>query len=180
MRKKLAVLISDTGTGTNLQAIINGIIKETINADISIVISDTGKALGLFRAKQHKIATEIISKKEKLLAILKSYNPDLVCLAGWKQIIINEVIDAYPQRIINLHPGLIPDNINGAVRNPDNTPALWTKGKLTNIAIKNFLDNHSTYAGSSIHFLTHDFDFGPVLGRCFEKIKSKDTVDLLC
>ncbi len=179
MRKKLAVLISNMGTGTNLQAIIDGVIKKTINANIIVVISDTRKALGLLRAKRHEINIEIVQKKENLLTILKKYNPDFVCLDGWKQFILDEIIDAYPQKIINLHPGLIPNNINSAVRNPDNTLALWNKEKLTNVAIKNFLDKHSTYAGSSIHFLTHDFDFGKVLGRRYEKIKKNDTVETL-
>jgi phosphoribosylglycinamide formyltransferase-1 len=65
------------------------------------------------------------------------------------------------------------------VKNPDGTNALWNKGKLTNIAIKEFLDRHATYAGSSIHFLTEEFDFGPVLGRVFEKVEKDDTIDSL-
>lgn len=179
MIKRIAILISDMGTGTNLQAIIDSIVKKTINANISVVISDIEKAFGLKRAKKHNIQTEIVLKKEDLLSILKEYDPDFIILAGWKQIILDEVIDAYPQRIINLHPGLIPDTIDGKVENPDTSKALWNKGKLTNLAIKNFLNQHTTYAGSSIHFLTHEFDFGPVLGRCFEKIKTRDTVDSL-
>lgn len=179
MGKKLAVLISNTGTGTNLQAIIDGVHNKEINASIVIVISDTKKALGLERAKKYNLKTEIVLKKENLLMILRRYNPDLICLAGWKQFILDEIIDAYPQKILNLHPGLIPDTIDGTVINPDNTFALWNKGKLTDIAIKNFFDQRATYAGSSIHFLTHEFDFGPVLGRCFEKIKPNDTINSL-
>lgn len=179
MKKKLAILISDMGTGTNLQAIIDGVTKKIINADIGVVISDTEKALGLKQAKKHNIPTGIVLKKEDLLSVLKKYDPDFIVLAGWKQIILDEVIDVYPQKIINLHPGLIPNTINGKVENPDNTKALWNKGKLTGLAIENFLNQHATYAGSSIHFLTHEFDFGPVLGRCFEKIETGDTVSSL-
>lgn len=179
MEKKLAVLISNVGTGTNLQAIVDGVQNKEINASIVIVISDTKKAFGLERAKKYNLKTEIVSNKEDLLSILRIYNPDFICLAGWKQFILRKVIDAYPQKILNLHPGLIPDTIDGTVVNPDNTNASWNKGKLTDIAIKNFFDQHATYAGSSIHFLTHEFDFGPVLGRCFEKIKPNDTINSL-
>lgn len=179
MEKRLAILISDMGVGTNLQTIIDGVIKKVINANIRVVISDTKKAFGLKWTKKYNIPTEIVPKKENLLRFLKKYNPDFISLAGWKQIIIDEVIDAYPQKIINLHPGLIPDTIDGEVENPDTSKALWNKGKLTNSAIKNFLNQHATYAGSSIHFLTHKFDFGPVLGRCFEKIEAGDTVSSL-
>ncbi|MDO8583509.1 MAG: formyltransferase family protein [bacterium] len=179
MAKRIAVLISDTGTGTNLQAIINGIKDGMINANIAVVISDTRKSLGLKRAKDNNLKIEIVAKKENLLNVIKKYNPDFICLAGWKQFIINKVIDEYPKKIINLHPGLIPETISGTVLNPDDTTALWNKGKLADLSIKNFFDQHSTYAGSSIHFLTHEFDFGPVLGRCFEKIDSEDTINSL-
>ena len=63
--------------------------------------------------------------------------------------------------------------------NPDNTDALWNKGMLTDKAIKNFLEQKATTAGSSVHFLTLNFDFGPVLGRVFEKIEPGDTVEAL-
>ena len=106
-------------------------------------------------------------------------NPDYVCLAGWKQIIIPEVIESFKNKILNLHPGLIPDSMDGMVKNPDGTDALWNRGKLTEAAIQNFLDNQATYTGSTIHFLSKEFDFGPVLGRCFEKIQPSDTVDSL-
>ena len=179
MKKRLAVLISNTGTGTNLQAIINGIESKKINAIIVLVLSDTEKSLGLTRAKKYNLPIKIVPKKEGLLIVFKQFDPDFICLAGWKQIIVDKVIDAYENRILNIHPGLIPDTPNSAILNPDNTTALWNKGKLTDAAIKNYFDHHSTYAGSSIHFLTHEFDFGPVLGRCFEKIKTRDTIDTL-
>lgn len=177
--QKLAVLISNTGTGTNLQAIIDGIKEKKIHAEICIVISDTPAALGLNRAKENNLLVEIVSKKEQLLDVLHKYNPDYICLCGWKQFITDQVIDAFPNKILNLHPGLIPDHISGTVLNPDGTEGLWNKGKLTNAAIQNVIDSKNTYAGSSIHFLTHEFDFGPVLGRCFEKVHSNDTIESL-
>lgn len=177
--KKLAVLISNAGTGTNLQAIIDAIEQKKLKAKIVVVVSDIKNTKGLERAKKHNLTTEIVPKKDLLLSALQRYNPDFVCLAGWKQIITDDVIHSYKNKILNLHPGLIPDDKNGIVLNPDKTKAYWNKGKLTDIAINNFLDNNATYAGSSIHFLTMEFDFGPVLGRTFEKIKTNDNVESL-
>src|SRR3989344_829299 len=134
--KRIAVLISNIGTGTNLQAIIDGVKKGKIKAKITAVVSDTPEASGLERAKKHNLPVEIVSKKEDLLPLLKKINPD------W-------------------------------------TNALWNKGKMTEKAMQNFLDNHATYAGCTNHFLSHEFDFGPVLGRCFEKIKPGDTIERL-
>ena len=176
---KLVILISDAGTGTNLQAIIDGIEKREINAEIIAVISDKTDTLGLERAKKHNLLIEICEAKEALLPLLLKLNPDFFFFAGLKQIILDEVIAAYPDKILNLHPGLIPDTITGTIKNPDNTNALWNKGMLTTKAIQNFLDKKSTYAGSSIHFLTLNFDFGPVLGRTFEKIEEYDNVESL-
>jgi phosphoribosylglycinamide formyltransferase-1 len=176
---KIAILISNAGTGTNLQSIIDGIAQGKIKAEIAAVVSDKTDAPGLERAKKHNLPIEICQKKENLLTILTSLHPDYICLAGWKQIILDEVILAFPNKILNLHPGLIPDTADGVAKNPDNTPGLWNKGLLTTKAIQNFLDKHATYAGSSIHFLTLNFDFGPVLDRVFEKIQTDDTVESL-
>ena len=177
--KRIVVLISNKGTGTNLQAIIDGVESGQINAQVVAVISDTEEALGLQRAKKHHLPIEICPKKEDLLFLLKNLNPDYICLAGWKQIILDEVIDTFPNRILNTHPGLIPDTIDGVVNNPDDTDALWNRGKMTDKAIQNFLDDKATYAGCTNHFLSYEFDFGPVLGRCFEKIRVGDTIDSL-
>lgn len=177
--KKIAVLISNAGTGTNLQAIIDGVEAGRIKAEICAVVSDREDALGLDRARKHNLPIEICPKKEDLLSLLQNLNPDYICLAGWKQIILDDVILAFPDKILNLHPGLIPDTKDGASLLPDGTDGIWNKGMLTDKAISKFLENHATYAGSSIHFLTLDFDFGPVLGRTYEEIQKDDTVHSL-
>lgn len=176
---RIVVLTSNIGTGTNLQAIIDGVETGKVNAQIVGVIGDLDNTQALQKAKAHKLPIVICRKKEELLLILKKLNSDYICLAGWKQIITDEVIDAYPDRILNTHPGLIPDSLDGVVKNPDGTDGLWNKGKMTEKAIRNFLESKATYAGCSNHFLSHEFDFGKVLGRCFEKIQSGDTVDSL-
>jgi phosphoribosylglycinamide formyltransferase-1 len=154
---KLAVLVHEGGTHTNLKAIQNAILNDKINAEISAIISD----------------------KENPMPVLAKAPVDYICLCGWKKIIPNEMIEKYTNKILNLHPGLIPDTPSGMVQNPDDTNALWNKGMYADKAIQNFLDRKSTYAGSSVHFLTLDFDFGPVLGRTFEKVEPNDTVESL-
>jgi len=152
--KNLAILISKTSTGTNLRAIRQAIKDKQLKARISVVISDTDKKLA-------------------------DYQVDYICLAGWKKIIPDWLIKNFPNKILNIHPGLIPDKLDGEVKNPDGTKALWNRGKYTVKAIKNFLDKKSTYAGSTVHFLSTKFDFGPVLDRCFEPILPGDTVESL-
>jgi len=154
---KLVLLVHEGGTQTNLKAIKDAIDKGKINAEISAVVSD----------------------KEDATPTIEKMSPDYICLSGWKKIISNEMIKKYENKILNLHPGLIPNTINGTVKNPDDTPALWNKGMYGDKAIQNFLSQKATFAGSSIHFLTLDFDFGPVLGRTFEKIETGDTVESL-
>lgn len=177
--KQLVILISNAGTGSNLQAIIDAINTHKIQAKITAVISDRNDAQGLSRATKNGIKTLICPEKENLFAILKNETPDYIVLAGWKQFITDDVIHAFPQKILNLHPGIIPDTIGSVHHNPDGTKALWNKGMFTDIAIQNTLSQKTTYAGSSIHFLSDEFDFGPVLGRTFEKIEPDDTIDSL-
>jgi len=177
--KKLAILISDAGTGTNLQAIIDAVKNKKLKAEIKLVISSSTEAFGLKRAKENNIFSMVVDKKNDLKRILQDNKIDLIVLAGWKLIIPQSLIDAFKNKILNLHPGLIPDKMDGTVINPDNTNGLWNRGKLTDIAIKNFLDKKATYAGSTVHFLSDEFDFGIILNRCFEKILPNDTVESL-
>ncbi len=154
---KLAILVHEGGAHTNLKAIKDAVDKGIINAEISLVISD----------------------KEKDISIIDKISPDYICLCGWKKIIPEAFIKNNENKILNLHPGLIPDTLDGSILNPDGTEALWNKGMYGDKAIANFLDKKSTFAGSSIHFLTLNFDFGPVLSRTFEKIEEQDTVESL-
>ena len=113
---RLAVLVS--GGGTNLQAILDAIDEETItNAEVSVVISNNAGAYALERAKKKGIDAVCLSPKtfasreafnEALLAKLQSYNVDLVVLAGCLVVIPQSIVDAYPNKIINIHPSLIP------------------------------------------------------------------------
>ncbi len=174
---RIAVLISNSGTGTNLQSIIDAIEKKKILGKIAVVVSDTSLALGLNRARKYGIPVHILESKTSLTSLLqKTFPVDYVVLAGWKKIIPDAFLDAFPKRILNIHPGLIPNTLDGVIANPDGTPAHWNRGKFTEKAITHFLQTNATYAGSTVHFLSKEFDFGEVLQRCFEKIKPHDTV----
>lgn len=177
--KNLVVLVSNAGTGTNLQSIIDGVNSKKINAQIVLVVSDKEDAQGLERARKNNLKTHILKPGENLTQILKDKNVDFVCLGGWKQIISDQFLNEFKNKILNVHPGLIPDTLNGEVKNPDGTKALWNKGSFTSKAIQNFIDQKSTYAGSTVHFLSDEFDFGPVIERGFVKVEEGDTVESL-
>ena len=156
-KAKLAILVHEGGAQTNLKAIKEAIGGGKINAEISAVLSD----------------------KDGEIATLDKLSLDYICLCGWKKIIPDDMIRKFENKILNLHPGLIPDAPDGNVKNPDGTTSLWNKGMYGAKAIQNFIDQKATYAGSSVHFLTLNFDFGPVLGRTFEKIQADDNIESL-
>jgi phosphoribosylglycinamide formyltransferase-1 len=153
-KKRLIILVHEGSALTNLKAIEAAVKNNQINADIIGTFSDSA-----------------------ILPNLDELRPDYVCLAGWKKIIPDEIIEKF--KVLNLHPGLIPVTKEGTVLNPDGTLALSNRGLYADKTIQNFLDKKVTYAGSSIHLLTKEFDFGPVLGRTFEKIEPGDTVETL-
>lgn len=178
--KRLAVFISHEGTGSNLQALITAINSNTLDAQISVVVSDHQDAKGVAIAQKATLPVHIFAKTDSLEQLLsKSFPVDYIVLAGWKKIIPNTLISAFPNKILNIHPGLIPETEDGVVHNPDGTEALWNRGKYADKAIQNFIKTQATYAGSSVHFLTNEFDFGPVVGRVFEKIQRSDTAERL-
>ncbi|MEX0616569.1 MAG: formyltransferase family protein [Candidatus Woykebacteria bacterium] len=192
MTKNIAILISDKGTGTNLQAIIDLCEKDEIKGQICVVVSNTSNALGLERAKKHKIPAEVFGWShykeagkgrneytKDLAGLLKDkYNPDLVVLAGWILILTKEFFEIFPN-VLNIHPGLIPDKAGSKVYFPDGREAPTNEEIHTDDAISAFLEGGYQYAGSTIHFVTPSVDWGPVVFRDFEKIEKDDTVDTL-
>lgn len=179
MKSRIAILVSSKGWGTNPRAIIKAVRSGKINGEITAVVSTSENAPAYTFAKENKVKTYIANKEENLVNLLtKKFPSDYIALAGWPRIIPDELIETFQNRILNIHPGLIPDAIDGAVKNPDGTSALWNKGVMTDDAMNNFLRD-STYAGSTLHFLSQEFDFGPVLGRVFEKIRKGDTIESL-
>ena len=103
---KIGVLIS--GGGTNLQAIIDNCENKTINGEVKVVISNKAEAYGLERAKNHNIKAICEKEEDKIIEILKENEVDLVILAGYLKIVSPKLVDAYRNKIINIHPSLIP------------------------------------------------------------------------
>ena len=104
---KIAVFVS--GGGTDLQSVIDAIEANQINGKIVLVISNRKDAYGLERAKKAGIETAVVKKNDELIVkMLKEREVDLVVLAGYLAILSDVLIDAYPNKIINIHPSLIP------------------------------------------------------------------------
>ena len=104
---KIAVFVS--GGGTDLQSVIDAVKNNSINGEIAIVISNRKNAYGLERARQAGIETAVVRKDDELIVkMLKERNVGLVVLAGYLAILTDVLIDAYPNKIINIHPSLIP------------------------------------------------------------------------
>ena len=148
---KLAVLVS--GRGSNLQAIIDSIDREELDAHLSIVISNTKDSMALKRAEKHGIKTIFIdpstylNSKEydkALLLKLKEFSIDLICLAGYMRILGEEVIQTYEKKIINIHPSLLPA-----------FPGLNAQKQAINHGVK--------FSGCTVHFVDSGVDSGPII-----------------
>ena len=159
--KNIAILIS--GSGTNLQAIINSCEKKEINGQISIVISNKHDAYGLERAKKSSIKTMVCTDNDLLLNTLKKENIDLVVLAGYLKILPQSIIDQYESKIINIHPSLIPSFCGMGFYGRRVHEKVFEKG------VK--------FTGATTHFVTKDADAGPIIYQKIVKIDQDDTID---
>ena len=148
---RMAVLVS--GGGTNLQAIIDSIGNGTVtNAEIAVVISNNRSAYALERAKQNGIDAAVVSPKDyetreafnrALLEKIQSYQVDLVVLAGCLVVIPKIMVDAYPNRIINIHPSLIPSFCGTGYYGLKVHEAALERGVKVTGATVHFVDDHS-------------------------------------
>lgn len=192
--KRIAILISNKGTGSNLEAIIKAIhIGKIKNGKISVVVSNKKDAYGLIRAKKNKIPTEILDLNdfishgksrseydEELGKLLfDKYKINLVVLAGWILILSDNFIKYFPNKVINLHPGLLPDGTENFVRISDGTKIEVIRGLHTDAAVGFAIAHKFPVTGSTVHFITAKVDQGPVILRSEAKILPKDTVERL-
>jgi phosphoribosylglycinamide formyltransferase-1 len=170
---KIAVLVS--GGGTNLQAIIDGVNNQTItNTEIKVVISNNKNAFALERAKQNNIAAECVTPKdfetreifnEELLKCIDSYNVDLIVLAGYLVVVPGQVIEKYSNRIINIHPSLIP--------------AFCGKGYYGLKVHEGALSRGVKLTGATVHFVDEGTDTGPIILQKAVEVKTGDTPEVL-
>ncbi len=170
---KMAVLVS--GGGTNLQAILDAIDSGTItNAEVSVVISNNPGAYALKRAEEKGIDAVCVSPKnfesreafnEALLARIQSYGVDLVVLAGCLVVIPKIMVDAYPNRIINVHPALIPSFCGTGYYGLKVHEAALARGvKVT---------------GATVHFVDAGTDTGPIILQKAVEVCEGDTPEIL-
>ena len=151
MKKKIGVLLS--GRGSNFEALAESVSAGRIpGAEIAIVVSNQPDALGLKRAEERGIATRMIPSKglqreaydRQVTAVLQEYKVDLICLAGYMRLLSPYFVAAFPQRILNIHPSLLPA-----------FPGLEAQ--------KQALEHGVKFAGCTVHFVDENLDAGPII-----------------
>ena len=161
--KNIVVLIS--GSGTNLQAIIDAVDEGRIDATIAAVVSNRADAKGLQRAQQAHIDTVVVDPQnhpdrvaydQALIAEIDKCQPDLIVLAGYMRILSNHFIDHYKNSILNIHPSLLPE----------------FKGLHTH---RRALEASKRVHGASVHFVSNELDSGPVVIQAEVPVQENDT-----
>ena len=163
----IGVLVS--GRGTNLQAIIEAIEEGKIEGKIKIVISDNLDAYALKRAEQYNIETQYINHKEfknredydkKIVETLENKEVELVVLAGYMRILSSYFIKAYKNKIINIHPALLPS-----------FPGLQAQKQAVEYGVK--------ISGCTVHFVDEGMDSGPIILQSAVEVSEDDTEESL-
>ena len=163
----LAVLVS--GRGSNLQAIIDRIESGNLDAKISVVVSNTADAYGLVRAKNHGIPTRFLCSRDysdrrdydaALARLIENFHPDLIVLAGYMLVLTPVFLDVFPQKVINIHPALLPS-----------FPGTHAQ--------KQALDYGVKVSGCTVHFVDAGTDTGPIIAQRVVPVFDDDTEDTL-
>ena len=167
MPLRLGILVS--GRGSNLQAIIDAIEAKRLAAEIRVVVSDQAEAYALERARTHGIATATLDAKEypsredfdrAVIRCLRDHQVELVCLAGFMRILSSHFIQEYRNRILNIHPALLPS-----------FPGLHVQRKALKYAVK--------FSGCTVHFVDEGTDTGPIIIQGVVSVLDGDTEDSL-
>ena len=167
MNRRLGVLIS--GRGSNLKAIIDAIRGGRLDASIAVVISNRTDAPGLDHAVAAGIETLVLNHKSyatredydrALVAELNNRGVVLVCLAGFMRLLSPVFVDAFPDRILNIHPSLLPKY-----------PGLHPQQQA--------LDDGATESGATVHFVNKDLDAGPIVLQEVVPVVPEDTAETL-
>ena len=164
---RIVVLVS--GRGSNLQAIINSIENKKINAVIAVVISDVQNALALEIAMEHGIKTLFIDPSkfktrenfdQNIIEIIKREQATLICLAGFMRVLSETFVKQFKNRIMNIHPSLLPS-----------FPGLKAQNKALDAGVK--------FSGCTVHFLDEGIDTGPIICQAVVPVLNDDTVEKL-
>lgn len=166
-RGSIAVLIS--GSGSNLQAIIDACQNNSITANVVAVIANRPQAGGIQRASSNGIATHCIDHTEyvdreafdtAVAGVIDQYNPDLVVLAGFMRILSDVFVTKYLGKLLNIHPSLLPKY-----------PGLNTHQRA--------IDAGDKLAGTTVHFVTAELDGGPAIIQASVPIQTEDSAESL-
>ena len=167
MSIKLGVLIS--GSGTNLQALIDAIAAGKLDASIELVVSSRPSAYGLKRAEEAGIQTLTLSKElyadpivadEVIATELRRAGVDYVLMAGYMRMVHDPILASFPNRVVNIHPALLP-SFKGAH------------------AIQDAFDYGVKVTGVTVHFANSDYDCGPIIAQRPVEVEEGWTVDQL-
>jgi len=167
MTKRIAVLLS--GRGSNFEALADSVAAGRIpHAEISLVLSNREGAPGVEKARQRGLKTCAIPSKglereaydRQVVAILREHHVDLVCLAGYMRLLSPYFVAAFPQKILNIHPSLLPS-----------FPGLEAQ--------KQALDYGVKFAGCTVHFVDENLDAGPIILQSAVPVEDGDTEDSL-
>jgi phosphoribosylglycinamide formyltransferase 1 len=166
-KRRIAVLIS--GRGSNLQALIDAVSDGRLRAEIAVVISNRADAQGLERARAANIDTLTIPHRDfptrdafeaVLVRELRARDVSLICLAGFMRLLGPTFLDAFPNRILNIHPSLLP-----AFPGVDAQRQAW--------------DHGAKIAGATVHFVTGELDGGPIIAQRAIPVLDDDTPETL-
>jgi phosphoribosylglycinamide formyltransferase 1 len=169
---KIAVLVSGAGRGSNMQAIIDGCASGQVNGSVALVIGVRDDAPAMDRARSQGIRTVAISPKsfdsdqaysDALLATLRESSIDLVCLAGYMRVLGQNVVDAYRDRIMNVHPALLP--------------AFGGKGMYGHHVHEAVIERGVKFSGATVHLVDEDYDSGPIVMQATVPVLEDDTPD---
>ena len=172
MKTRIAVLCS--GGGSNLQAIIDSVEAGKIDGEIVLVLANASKAYALERARNHGIPCEFVSKKQAgsteafndvILSKLQAANVDLVVLAGYLPIVGAQIVRAYPHKIINIHPALIP--------------SFCGVGMYGHYVHEAVLAYGAKISGATTHFVDEEVDHGGVIMQKSVPVLEGDTAETL-
>lgn len=159
----IAVLAS--GSGSNLQSIINNVNSEYINGKIKVVISNNKDAFALKRAKDAGIKAVYENNEENVIEILKTEGVDLVVLAGYMKIISEKFVNSFENKIINIHPSLIP--------------SFCGKGFYGKTVHEKVLEYGTKVTGVTVHFVDKGADTGAIIMQEVVPVLEDDTVNSL-
>lgn len=167
------IVVFASGSGTNFQSIIDAVQRGDISAQISGLISNRDNIGAIERAEKNGIPSKVIdpnilSEKqftEQLLSQLEEWNADLIALAGYLKRIPSSVIKKYENRILNIHPSLLPK--------------YGGKGFFGLNVHRAVLEAGEEESGCSVHVVTEEFDEGPVVARAKIKVQPNDSPELL-